>query len=301
MFYKNSSRLRFKFGVDLARDNVIWVSGSGRSGTSWLANSINYNNDYRYIFEPLNPNFLVQDQSKIEWAPHQHQQHTLLESIIQGKISNNWVNSRNRQSFARGRLIKSIRSNLMIPWINKNFPNVRVVIITRNPLAIAASRKGLQSKTAGNWIWEPSLRILLEQRPLKKLLDTRKYKKLYDQVDGGIVRETIAEWVISNLVALKQCDPNLHLRIHYESLVERDSGTISGLCDYVRAKDSSRLIASLSLKSETDRNSSEASNDLGPVERWRVELEDDEISWATEFLEGFDLSSIYSSELEPVV
>jgi len=41
--------------VDWAKNDVVFVSGSGRSGTSWLANLCNYRNDFRYLFEPLNP------------------------------------------------------------------------------------------------------------------------------------------------------------------------------------------------------------------------------------------------------
>ena len=49
-------KLIVKYGCfDWAGDDVVLISGSGRSGTSWLANICNYKNDFRYIFEPLNP------------------------------------------------------------------------------------------------------------------------------------------------------------------------------------------------------------------------------------------------------
>jgi len=301
MIYTNFSKLKFKFGIDLAGDNVVWIAGSGRSGTSWLANSINHKNDFRYIFEPLNPNFLEQNQSDIDWFPHVQQKHGLLESIVLGKISNAWVNSRNRNFFARKRLVKSIRSNLMIPWINRNFPNVKVVIINRNPLAVAASRKALANRGKGNWIWEPSLEVLLVQNSLKQLLSLDELNKLNDQVGGGIVRETVAEWIISNLLSLKQCDPDHSYRLHYESLVRQDIQVVSGLCNYLGTEDSSGLVKSLSVRSETDRNFSQETGCTSPLERWRTELDENEISWAMEFLESFNLNLIYDSDLEPVI
>ncbi len=34
---------------------TVFVSGVGRSGTTWVANIINYANDYRFMFEPFHP------------------------------------------------------------------------------------------------------------------------------------------------------------------------------------------------------------------------------------------------------
>ena len=34
-------------------NNVVFLAGSARSGTTWLSNLINFKNDYRYIFEPF--------------------------------------------------------------------------------------------------------------------------------------------------------------------------------------------------------------------------------------------------------
>src|SRR6516165_9942427 len=41
--------------IDLggAANNVVFLAGTGRSGTTWVSHFINYRNEYRYIFEPF--------------------------------------------------------------------------------------------------------------------------------------------------------------------------------------------------------------------------------------------------------
>ena len=41
--------------LDFCKDqkNVVFISGVGRSGTTWLTELINYNHRYRILFEPF--------------------------------------------------------------------------------------------------------------------------------------------------------------------------------------------------------------------------------------------------------
>ena len=53
-------RLRMQFGIfhidlNYSPSNTVLIAGSGRSGTTWLSEILNYNNDYRSIFEPFYP------------------------------------------------------------------------------------------------------------------------------------------------------------------------------------------------------------------------------------------------------
>jgi hypothetical protein len=57
--YKLVKRTQAKLVSELTRDlnndfrNTIFLAGTGRSGTTWLSNIINYKNEYRYMFEPF--------------------------------------------------------------------------------------------------------------------------------------------------------------------------------------------------------------------------------------------------------
>ena len=43
--------------MDLGRDHrdSIFLAGSGRRGTTWVSEVINYKGEYRYVFEPFHP------------------------------------------------------------------------------------------------------------------------------------------------------------------------------------------------------------------------------------------------------
>ena len=46
-----------KFYIDAHNiKHTILIAGTGRSGTTWLSDTINYKNQFRYIFEPLHSN-----------------------------------------------------------------------------------------------------------------------------------------------------------------------------------------------------------------------------------------------------
>ncbi len=36
-------------------DDVVWLIGDGRSGTTWISNLVNYDHRYRDVFEPFHP------------------------------------------------------------------------------------------------------------------------------------------------------------------------------------------------------------------------------------------------------
>src|ERR1700694_6133799 len=48
-------RQRIIIDYGLSHKSAVFLAGSGRSGTTWIASLINYKGDYRYITEPFNP------------------------------------------------------------------------------------------------------------------------------------------------------------------------------------------------------------------------------------------------------
>ena len=54
---RTKNKVSRSFFVDLSTDyrDTILLAGSGRSGTTWVSDIMNYDNEYRYIFEPFHP------------------------------------------------------------------------------------------------------------------------------------------------------------------------------------------------------------------------------------------------------
>lgn len=124
---------------------TVFLAGVGRSGTTWVQEIINSRNDFRVIFEPFH-------QQKVDlpgdWNPKQYlryndQRDKFLKTaacILSGNIKNKWTDQFNRKIIARKRLIKAIRSNLVLKWIKYNFPEISLILLLRHPCAVANSK-----------------------------------------------------------------------------------------------------------------------------------------------------------------
>src|SRR5262245_59584051 len=100
------------------RHSVV-LAGVGRSGTTWLAQMINHGNDYREMFEPFHP-------EKTLACAHFKRQQYLREDcvdpryldpatrIVTGRIHSPWIDRFNHRHWARQRIIKDIRVNLLL-------------------------------------------------------------------------------------------------------------------------------------------------------------------------------------------
>lgn len=293
-------RLLINYGsFDLAGDDVVLISGSGRSGTSWLANICNFQNDFRYLFEPLNPVFL--NQKKVKWCLSAGDEFCALALPLQGEVSNSWVNSRNNKLIARRRLIKEIRSNFMLSWVIKNAPKTKVLVMLRNPLAVAASRKKLdQRKDGSDWQWLPCLEQLLEEPLLKEVIDEHQFELLNKQLGQGIVMETIADWCINNLLALRLIKEGELKLVYYEDLLENGSDEVIEIFKFinVEVKQNSDIERALLQRSETSRNLIENRQLL---DQWKTVLREDEISQATDLLMAFGISDLYKQDWAPAI
>jgi hypothetical protein len=125
-------------------ENAVFLAGVGRSGTTWIANIINYNREYRFIHEPFNPNRvrLVRAFQYKQYLRPENREPRYLEpakAVLSGRMRNRWTDTANKKIFARKRLIKDIRANLLLKWIHSNFPGIPIILLFRHPCAVANS------------------------------------------------------------------------------------------------------------------------------------------------------------------
>lgn len=156
---------------DVARcpDDVVLVLGSGRSGTTWVADVIARLCRARIVFEPFvmlanRKSFAVSQftpESKLNrnlqlYLPNgqcgQEPFLNQIDMIIRGRIRTWWSEMEARPGLFCARVVKDIRANLMTGHIAARWPSLRIVYVIRDPVEVIQSQ--LHIREAGwNFDW----------------------------------------------------------------------------------------------------------------------------------------------------
>lgn len=229
--------------------NTVFLAGSGRSGTTWISEIINADGSFRYIFEPFNCRKTAEWKSFEfqQYFPRTHRDPTALEAatrILSGRVHNAWIDSQNRTPLARRRLVKDIRTNLMLGWLKEHFPSMPIVLLVRDPLAVLASRLRLG--------WGPTM-SLERMRRMPRLIDEHLAPWI------GFIEESaedefamqVINWCIEHLVPLRQLHDGEYLLLHYEQILADPEGQVAALLGYLGLRPSARHLARLRRPSAT--------------------------------------------------
>ena len=106
--------------------SAIFLAGSARSGTTWVSEILNYDHEYRYMFEPFSPEETpicsgFRERQYIRPEDSNPYFLSTAGTILAGKIRSYWIDNYNRSSCSQRRLIKDIRANLFLKWIHTHF------------------------------------------------------------------------------------------------------------------------------------------------------------------------------------
>jgi hypothetical protein len=214
-------------------DHVIWLLGDGRSGTTWVSNLINYHKTYRKMFEPFHPeveemNFLY-PYLRVEEKPEEFLNFS--SKVFSGDFFHPRVDQENKKIFYQGLLIKDIFANLLAYWVSKNFPEVKIILLIRNPFSVALSKKKTKS---WSWLEDPSL--FLRQRELyedylypfeETIWEVSKY--------GNYLQKQVLIWSIINYVPLTQFASEMD-KIYicfYEKICQYPEAEVSKMYSYL--------------------------------------------------------------------
>ncbi len=279
-------------GVDPG--STVLLVGSGRSGTTWLAEIINYRNEYRYMFEPFRRERvpMCRDFKPLQYLRPDNRDPALLqvaETILSGRIRNRWVDRHNKRLVSRRRLIKEIRTNLMLKWIHTNFPGVPIIFLLRHPCAVAYSR------VLGEW--DIHLEDCLSQ---KELVDDWLYpfKNTMEAARDAFDKQ-IFLWCIENYVPLQQFRSGEMQLVFYEHLCVDPVSEIKRLFAFLGKRFDDRVIAFS--KDASPQTHSQSAILLGEslVDNWRRHVESNQLRKAVDILRLFGLDAVYSDESMP--
>jgi hypothetical protein len=295
MIYKELSCFGHNFwlhGIDIPNEqNTIFLAGTGRSGTTWVSNVINYRKSYREMFEPFRPKTVpeVAHFKNKQYIRPDSQDPRFLEpvkAILAGRISNWWVDQYNTRFFATRRLIKDIRANLFLKWLHTQFPKIPIVLLLRHPCAVALSKRKLK--------WQIYMETFLSQPELME-----DYLEPFAEVMACTENEFdkhVLDWCIETYVPLKQFKPGeIHL-IFYENFCLEPEQEARRLFQFLGIPyDPQRVQQVIRRPSELSQPDSPIQNGGDLVSSWMKHITPQETQRAIQLLRLFGLDQIYGS------
>ena len=277
------------------RQTVI-LAGTGRSGTTWVQEMINSQNDYRIMFEPFHSKKvdLLNGWNYRQYLRCNDRNDRFLRAatrILSGQIRHQWVDQYSEMFYLRKRLIKDIRIQLILHWIKYNFPEIPIILLLRHPCAVASSKLKLG--------WDTHLEDFLVQDEL--MIDflgpfRKDVESARDPFDKHIFM-----WCIENYVPLNQFDNRDVLVVFYEHLCINPEKEFKRIMPFIGATFSSKMLDIISTPSAQSQRDSAIVSGVDPVRSWRTVVDDEHVKRAIEILAIFGLQELYCESDLPLL
>lgn len=292
---------------DASSPPVIWLVGDGRSGTTWLADLINYRQAYRFMFEPLHPwrwRFISQANPYLYLAPQTGAEYLpIFRQIFSGQLHDVRMDGPMRPlpdqhspvlNNDNGLLIKDIFAHFCLKWVDQHFPRVKKVLLLRHPFAVALSKLKLMER---GWAWlrEPQ-RLFAHPQLSADFLQP--FTEVLQDVTSNFEKQVLA-WAILHYVALVQLnEADIHL-VFYEELCANFEGEMRRLLAYL-GEDADqpldeRLLRLCRTPSPTADEWSAIHHNSNLLDGWRPQLTAEELGMGDYILNVFGLGQIYNS------
>jgi hypothetical protein len=272
--------------------NTVLLTGTGRSGTTWVEDIINYRNTYRIIFEPFYPqkinflsNFSYRQYLRVD---SYHYDYAIpIKRILSGKFRNSWVDRYNNKFVVKKRLIKDIRSHFFIKWIKVYFPEIPQIFLIRHPCAVANSKLNLK--------WKSHVSDLISQ---DELVNDYLHPFIEDIIrinnKGTDFDKHILQWCIENYVPLRQFLPEEILILFYESICMHPEFNIKSILGHINEEYNPSALKMLNKPSALSRDCSPIRSGNDIICTWRNYITPDQAKSAFNICKIFGLHQIYN-------
>jgi hypothetical protein len=279
------------------------VVGGARSGTTWIAELLNYRNEYRYMWEPLSPHVVPAfahfrrgqylrpgNQDPAYRAP-------LLASLT-GQMRHRWIDHLNTVPFATRRLVKDVFANLVVKWVQVNLPGIRIIYVLRHPLAVIASRIDAQPIVPHRQ-FDPQLERFLEQADLLDDFLAPFESAIRDA--RGVLEQHAWWWCIENYVPLRQFSRGEVYTLCYEALHWAPEEHISGLASFLGREFDPVVYARMRRPSRKAGYGGSLSQGRDPATAWRTRYSREEVRRVLQILGALGLDQLYDDSVAPRV
>lgn len=284
------------------------VLGSGRSGTTWLAEALARQHRSRLVFEPFHPRLGAMGEGArlfLDPAERPPAFERAADRVLSGRARGPYIDQLRIARLPRGRVVKDVHASNLLAWFRTSYPAVPVVHVVRHPIAASLSR--LRSDVfygLGDYLETRAGREDAERSPVAGWLPRYDAWRAHSE---PLVR-LVAEWCIENVHPLeRRGDPGVALTF-YEHAVEEPASELArlgGLCaEALGAGDATPEVDRLRRPSAMDwrRTAAEASASddwARHVGRWTDEVEPSLVEECLGALSEFDLDWLYGADPLP--
>lgn len=288
---------RFYLNPEADPRKSILIAGTARSGTTWLGDIIASQLPSRVLFEPFNPD-LVPEYRGFHYFQYlrpgtAHPEFgAFARKVFTGALRNRWVDRQNERIHSQYRLIKEIRINLALKWLHDNFPEVPLLLLVRHPCAVVLSRMEL------GWATDRDIEPLLSQPDLVADHLTP-YMALIQNATTDEEKHAVI-WSVSNLVPLKQFQPNEIKIVYYENLCTRPALELPAIFAAIGQPYHASKNAVISRPSQTTRVASAVVDGTDKISAWKKRLSAEQIENILQVVEAFGLGHLYGNSVSPL-
>lgn len=309
--------------IDL--ENTILITGTPRSGTTWLMEIVSMLPSYTYLFEPLNPvwypiSFETGFQSRTylptsyEWSAGER----YLEKVFTGKVFSKPLNPdqfsthmpKGKISVIMSRLlankliVKSVNIIRLLPWVSQRFKLRKVLILLRHPCAVISSqlKTGLcgyhQSNPPYDYVFPNQKQILNEAKKIGSLPDGA-FNILKDI--SHIEELLAASWCLDYYTSLLHCKKFDWSFVFYEKLLTDGENELRKIFNSIGEKINTAHIQRLNVPSMTSPiNKTESINNKNKqLTQWKKTLSKQQINRILKIVSSFNLE-LYSDQANPL-
>jgi len=274
--------------------NTVFIAGTGRSGTTWLEDIINFAHDHRILFEPFHSAEvpLVSGWNYRQYLrPDEHDERYLVPArkILSGRVRNKWIDQLNTKHLVSRRLVKDIRANLILRWIHAHFPEIPIVLLLRHPCAVASSKLQLGWKTH---LSDFTTQADLVEDHLAPYLDVLESAR--DDFERHILL-----WCVENLVPLRQFAAGEMHVCFYEHFCTQPEREARSLTTYLRRDFRPSMLAGMDRPSALSKQHSAILCGGSVLDAWRKRISPAQVERAVELLRAFGLHQLYGAETLP--
>lgn len=262
----------------------------------WIENIINHHNGYRVYFEPFHPGNVAEfsffknrqyfrdEVSGLEFV-------NPLNFLMQGKLKNKWIDSRDKNFYARKLLIKDIRANLLLNWIKCHHPDIKIILLLRHPCAVAQSRIKLG--------WGGSIDHFLNQ---PELLEDHLNPFIQTiRAAEGDLQVCVTAWCIENYIPLKQFKPGEIHVCFYENFLLEPAIEIRKLMDFIGDPLPDNLDPIINQSSDTNWNRAEHSGQqVHSFNQWKEDISPGDYKIVKNIMIQFGMDQLYDDDGYPL-
>jgi hypothetical protein len=276
----------------------IFLAGVARSGTTWIADIIRSQIPCRLIWEPFNPHRVrafscFREFKYLRLHDQDPPLSSYVETVMNGRIRNHWVDRELDRIFFDYRLIKDVRANLFLRWLQSKYPEVPLIFIMRHPCAVVLSRM------EANWGADEDIQAFLSQ---DKLIEDFLDDKMHVIKEASTEEEKHAiVWAIQNLVPIWQYKNDVLNVVFYENLCLYPEAEIPKVFQIIGKGYRDSVFEIAEKPSKTSKLTSAVITGEDKVTKWKSRLSNKQISSILRVVEAFGLESVYGESCTPLV